>query len=717
MEARKSSINEETMKKLTDFTEKLKKRYVTGEALRKMINEEIGVAEYVTDNYDGNPDFKVKKRQMKFICCETCNGPMYGHKFGDEPERCRDEPWDRMEIKRIKSILIDAGFLTKLKSCITKVSPIKMTTRNSGKKKAADENPGISLSPNRFETLHVDEMGEALPPDNGSVVVDPDDNAGLSLPELDNHIQLPEVVEVFMADTEQNTVRTAVEPQINHIQDLINKMDKEKDQQAIAAMTVSLAQLKLEVIKAETVCGGNTSSKTVIEKQRACPGWTAKLNYDNWKLQVEAWNKKNNKDDTAKYFEILESLKTNDKIEGLSDYVSTVVCEELKTEAEPTVKMILAALDRRYLMTRYEKFHDIIEKMDALKETEEKDPEKLFELMRTLTKKCDEEKLGENINFFVVLMMMRRGRLNGVLSEYEIQELKTVITTDKGEVKLEDKEVVEKMEERFRRLKVEGKRKQKEENTYYGGYEGRGRSRTKFVPSASRRDFWRQARGDDSRRRTDARSQSSGGTRFRPTSQAGYYQRRDRTSSRHQSAVPRSGSLRPAPPRSGSTERPKSDLFKLVERIAGELDEVKKEVKTLASLQTSLLTEAEECDTKLSLENAVYLANINKKGTTLVLDTGNPSTLSSSEIIRRYCHENNLDIKSLPTRSCQMIFKFGESRFLSDQVIDIPIKMNVVNENDEPDVYYTEMSVYSVRGNVPSCSCWASTPWSSGRLR
>ena len=32
MEARKSSINEETMKKLTDFTEKLKKRYVTGEA-------------------------------------------------------------------------------------------------------------------------------------------------------------------------------------------------------------------------------------------------------------------------------------------------------------------------------------------------------------------------------------------------------------------------------------------------------------------------------------------------------------------------------------------------------------------------------------------------------------------------------------------------------------------------------------------------------------
>ena len=150
------------MKKLTEFTEKLKKRYVTGEALRKMINEEIGVAEYVTDNYDGNPDFKVKKRQMKFICCETCNGPMYGHKFGDEPEICRDEPWDRMEIKRIKSILIDAGFLTKLKSCITKVSPIKMTTRNSGKKKAADENPGISLSPNRFETLHVDEMGRVV---------------------------------------------------------------------------------------------------------------------------------------------------------------------------------------------------------------------------------------------------------------------------------------------------------------------------------------------------------------------------------------------------------------------------------------------------------------------------------------------------------------------------------------------------------------------------
>ena len=72
----------------------------------------------------------------------------------------------------------------------------------------------------------------------------------------------------------------------------------------------------------------NTSVR--IEKQGVCPGWTEFLKYEHFKKQTENWNSKNKNDETSKYFEVLESLKRNDKIDGLKQYVAETVCEKMK---------------------------------------------------------------------------------------------------------------------------------------------------------------------------------------------------------------------------------------------------------------------------------------------------------------------------------------------------------------------------------------------------
>ena len=45
------------------------------------------------------------------------------------------------------------------------------------------------------------------------------------------------------------------------------------------------------------------------------------LAYEPYRKQLENWNNNNKKDDVSKYFEVLETLKKNDKIPGL-------ICQE-----------------------------------------------------------------------------------------------------------------------------------------------------------------------------------------------------------------------------------------------------------------------------------------------------------------------------------------------------------------------------------------------------
>ena len=61
----------------------------------------------------------------------------------------------------------------------------------------------------------------------------------------------------------------------------------------------------------------------------------------------------------------------------------------------------------------------------------------------------------------------------------------------------------------------------------------------------------------------------------------------------------------------------------------------------------------------------------------------------------------NFDYEDLPTRNVHMLFKFGDTKLVRDKVIDVPIKVKVLDEYGNTGVHFTEIPTYGVKGKVP----------------
>ena len=139
-----------------------------------------------------------------------------------------------------------------------------------------------------------------------------------------------------------------------------------------------------------------------------------------------------------------------------------------------------------------------------------------------------------------------------------------------------------------------------------------------------------------------------------------------------------------------------SQIEKKIDKILDRLDKLEK--KSGFSNDVGF-AESEEVDTGVVLDNVFYITDEAK--TSMIVDGGCPSTLSGKEVLDRYLAENNIDYEDLPTRNVHMIFKFGDTKLVSDKVIDVPIKVKVLDEYGNTGVHFTEIPTYCVKGKVP----------------
>ena len=115
---------------------------------------------------------------------------------------------------------------------------------------------------------------------------------------------------------------------------------------------------------------------------------------------------------------MLETLKKNDKILGLKEYIAGNVCEQMQDDVELSVMMLMKYLDEKFRKTKYERIDDLNEMFFEMK-NEEKDPAKFFEKAETLAKKIKDERISDNMNFFAMCIMMKQGKNNGLLSDID----------------------------------------------------------------------------------------------------------------------------------------------------------------------------------------------------------------------------------------------------------------------------------------------------------
>ena len=436
--------------------------------------------------------------------------------------------------------------------------------------------------------------------------------------------ETPTVVEVYVVETEDNiaNVRKIFDETLEGLANKKKKMDPENTE-GISAIDTEIMEVKIkkEMLIHEMKQKRGTSDGVRIEKQRVCPSWTENLKYEFYRIQLENWSAKNRNDDSTKYYEVLESLKKNEKINGLTDYIANIVCEYFKDEKDPSVAKLIEILDKKYLKTDYEKVMEFIDEYDETKEKHETDPAKFFEKFKSLSKQFKDLRLNENFNFFFLCVMMKRGKESGLFSEAENIMMKNVLIPVDGKMVTDNEKLLVDAENEFKKLKIEGQRF-KTENAHFGqarnnNFGRQSRSRFRFVPSSSRPDLWRKTRTDASRNRPDARSQSLGGRRFQPNQNyKNYFNYRDRSSSAY------SNTSREA---SKSIER--EEMFK---KIMERIDNLEKSIKA----KDVGFTEAEEVDTGIVLEKVFYCSDEVK--TSMIVDGGCPSTLSGAEILDRY---------------------------------------------------------------------------------
>ena len=299
-------------------------------------------------------------------------------------------------------------------------------------------------------------------------------------------------------------------------------------------------------------------------------------------------------------------------------------------------------------------------------------------------------------------MLLKTGSEKGMLSELDQNEIKKSITDENGEMKGNNKEVGENLNKAYKRMKVEGKRN-KEQTAHWTNSSFNGnrpsRDRKRFIPSATKQDYWWQAKSDRSKYRADARSQSSNGRLFRPSSQfRGYFRERSQSVG---DPRPRSGSINSTistgPDGSEKIQTSLDSIMTGLKAVTDRMTEIEKKLET----HSVGLADCEEIDVGWNSDNwQSYFTTMTEKNE-MIVDNGCPMTLGGAESMDRYMKENGLAPKDLNVTNVNVRFKFGETTLPSRQRVDLPVKMKTIDETGKQGYEETKIMMYRVQGKIP----------------
>ena len=155
----------------------------------------------------------------------------------------------------------------------------------------------------------------------------------------------------------------------------------------------------------------------------------------------------------------MEELKRNKEIKGLQKFLAEHILPIIKTKDDQNVKNVVTLLNERYSRTRTEKVEEAIEDLFKFREDNYEDDDELMLAMSELRKR----RLDLDISFdeFHMVWMLQKLKKQKRMENFEIQTLREVVKTN-------GPEVVKNFEEKFKEIRVEGKRKNfKETSTNY----------------------------------------------------------------------------------------------------------------------------------------------------------------------------------------------------------------------------------------------------------
>merc|ERR1711867_319619 len=198
------------------------------------------------------------------------------------------------------------------------------------------------------------------------------------------------------------------------------------------------------------IINGNKERPNKLVKPAVVPSWSKGMKLQAYKKSIEVWMEMNkDMSETARYQDVIESLKLNKDIEGLAKYIGEHVVGKLDTIEKQKVKEIIELLDLKYGRTRVEELEELTEDWIKFNFNEhESEEEYLFAQEKMIARQ--EEKQVSLQEWNTVRMMYGAKQRKGI-ENYQLLELRKVVKADNVEVQ---KEFIKK----YRELKIESNR-------------------------------------------------------------------------------------------------------------------------------------------------------------------------------------------------------------------------------------------------------------------
>ena len=117
--------------------------------------------------------------------------------------------------------------------------------------------------------------------------------------------------------------------------------------------------------------------------------------------------------------------------------------------------------------------------------------------------------------------------------------------------------------------------------------------------------------------------------------------------------------------------------------------------KKLDAIMKSMEKKVAFCEEEIRMD--VLLAEVKENEQALIVDSGNPSTLGGRPSVEEYFKVNEIRKEDLISKPCAMVFIFGDTRYKSEEIVEIPMKLEMKGGNSM--IMY--VSTYIVEGNVP----------------
>ena len=158
----------------------------------------------------------------------------------------------------------------------------------------------------------------------------------------------------------------------------------------------------------------------------------------------------------AKYHELIEELKKNKDIKGLQKFLADHILPVILNKNDQNVKKVISLLNERYGRTQTEKVEEAIEDLFKFREDQFEDDDELMLAMSELRKR----RVDLEITFdeFHTVWMLQKLKKRRKMENFELQTLREV-------VKVNGPDVVKNFEEKFKEIRVEGKRKSLKDST------------------------------------------------------------------------------------------------------------------------------------------------------------------------------------------------------------------------------------------------------------